>query len=52
MVSRNDVIENLIETLDEVIDSIEEQEVDDSDFHHVRQLAENLRDELDSLYQF
>ena len=51
MQERDDYIEKLVEQIDNMITSIEDREVDESGFVSVREIAEQLRDELDALQE-
>jgi len=51
MEGRDDIIEALLSSIDEMIDVIDEQEATDSDFNLVRAIAEQLRDEIDALQE-
>lgn len=49
MTDREAFLESLLETLDGMIETIEEREPVEPDFALVREFAEQLRDEVESL---
>ena len=49
MQGREALLETLINTIDEVVNSIEEREPIEPDFAIVREYAEQLKEELESL---
>lgn len=49
MQGRDLFLNELLEKLDDIIDSIEEREMIEDDFSITRELAEQLRDEVQSL---
>lgn len=49
MDERNECIHDLIEQVEKMITKIEDHECNEPDFVSVRELAENFRDELESL---
>jgi hypothetical protein len=51
MTERDDIIEQLLKSIEEMVNIIEEQESTDPDFGLVREIAEQLRDEIDALQE-
>lgn len=51
MTGKDIIVNDLIETLDEMLAIIEEQDAIDSDFALIRETAEQLREELVSLQE-
>ena len=51
MNDRQDAIEELLENIDTMLNILEEQEVENSDFSLVRKVAEHLREEIDALQE-
>lgn len=51
MQGRDRFIQNLLDTIDEMIENIDERETIDSDFNIARELAEQLREEISSLQE-
>jgi len=50
MLSRNNFIDEILETLNTMIMSFEEREIVDSDFSIPREMVEELYNELDALH--
>lgn len=51
MNGRETLIQELLEKLDNIIDIVEEQEIVESEFGLVREVAENLREEIVALQE-
>ena len=49
MQGRNEFLDELIHKIDAMIESIEDREMMEGDLHLTRELAEQLRDEVESL---
>lgn len=49
MEDREEFIYNLLENIEEMIRTIEDKEVDDEEFSMAREIAEQLRTEIESL---
>jgi len=51
MTTREDAIEELLESIDTMLNIIEDQEVEDHDFILIHKVTEHLREEIDALQE-